>query len=319
MYGQPMGLRSGYEQLGGTAPYSKTGGVAGTTPGPGTGGGVTPGVEGGYYRNIFTGETQTGQPGFQSLIAPMNQQQLTGLQGIQNWAYNPSQVLDTATQDLTRTMAGDYLYPQSNPYLTAQYNVGAGELSRNFLNSIMPQLNASAQRAGAFGGSSRDLLFSEESKNLGKSLGDMATNLFGDAYNQERTRQMQAQMFAPTLDQAYMPHYQAGIGVGDVFQQQQQQLQNEMANYWQQQQGWPYSQLSTMSQILPAAVGNAGTTSGSTTGTTAYSNPYASGGVGNILGGAASGAGLGMMGASLLGPAGAAIGLIPLIASLFSR
>lgn len=271
------------------------------------------------YQNLLTGEDLpakgtdiSGMP-FTSALAPLNQQQLTSIGNISNWANNPSNILDTATQQLTGTMGGSYLNPESNPYLAKYVQQAQGDVTRNYNNAVVPQLSAAATRAGAFGGSADTLMRTEAQKNLGDTLSKTATDIYYPAYNDERTRQMQAQLFAPQLDQSSLPHYQAGLAAGDIQRQSQQDYLNEIVNRYQQQNQWPYQAAQAGASIYSPYASNWGVQTGQSTGTT---NQTASGGgaspFSQIMGGAL---GLGGLlaapftgGSSLLGTAMSGLG-----------
>lgn len=245
------------------------------------------------YRNIITGEiiprAQLGSQPFQSAIAPLNQQQMTSVGNIANWANNPSNVLDIATGQLTDTMGGSYLNPQSNPYLSAYVQQAQGDVTRNYMNTVMPQLAAAATRAGAFGGSGDTLMRTEAMRNLGDTLSKTATDIYYPNYSDERNRQMQAQLFAPQLDQAYMPHYQAGLAAGDIERQAQQDYLNEIVQRQQQQVQWPYQAGAAGAGMYSPYVAGTGQTSG--TSTASMSQPGASP-FSQIMGGAMTAAGI---------------------------
>jgi hypothetical protein len=263
------------------------------------------------YMNIITGEhlpagTDITQKPFTSALAPLNEQQTTSIGNISNWANNPSPVLDTATKQLTDTMGGSYLDPNSNPYLAKYVQQAQGDVTRNYNNSVVPQLSAAATRAGAFGGSMDTLMRSEGQRNLGDVLSKTATDIYNPAYEAERTRQLQSQLFAPTLDQASLPHYQAGLAAGDIQRQSQQDYLNELVSRYQQQNQWPYQAAQAGASIYSPYASNWGQQQGSMTGTTTQqqttpgASPFS-----QIMGGALMGLGtlgsLGTGGGSTIG------------------
>lgn len=288
-----------------------TSGTAGTTGS--TGIATTPGA--GYY-NIYSNEyIPEGQNvPFTSRIAPQAAETLAGLNAITNRAIAGSPVTASASQNLYNTLRGDYLNPESNPFLSSTYNQAARDITRNYLQSIVPQLSAAANRAGAFGGSSDVLMRGEAMRGLGESLSRTATDLYSQNYANERANQLKAMMFAPTMAAQDYEDFNKLLGVGDVRNQYQQALLDELYGNWQQQSQYPYTQLDKLGQYLNAAIGNSGTSS-STSSQTLPQASLAS----RIMGGATSGAGLGLAAAGMgMNPFGAAaLGLIPLIGSLF--
>jgi hypothetical protein len=276
------------------------------------------------YTNIMTGETlpwrtvASGQAPYMNLTAPMNEQQQYSLGNIANYANNPNPIINNAYSDMTNTLGGGYLNPQSNPYLAQYAQQALGDVSRNYENSVVPQLSASAQRAGAFGGSADTLLRSEAMKNYGDTLSKTATGIYNPAYESERTRMMQYQGLAPTTTQMPVQQAQAGLGVGDAYQQQAQNELNNWVKQYQQAQQWPfYTSQAAASQFPIYGAGSTTYNSGtSTTESNAGSNnPFS-----NIFGGALSGIGTGLMASAIpgIGPGMAAgIGALPFLSSFF--
>jgi hypothetical protein len=259
----------------------------------------------GGIKNILTGEVLPGSESqwqsmagslpYTSTVAPLNAQQYTSLGNIANYANQPNRVLDTATQQLTDTMGGGYLNPGSNPFLAEYANQALGDVSRNYQNTVVPQLNAGASRAGAFGGSAHTLAGSEAEKNYSDLLSRTATGIYNPAYESERTRQMQAQFFAPTIAQAPITMQQAGLGVGDVYQGQQQQTINDMLAQWGQTQQWPYFTTGQAAQQFPVYGWGSNTNATGTTTASGTSTGSSASRPSSIIGGALSGAGAGSM------------------------
>lgn len=278
------------------------------------------------YMNIMTGQTypwtaaQEGQLPYSSLTAPMNAQQQYSLGNIANYAnaYNP--IVGNATGESAYTLGGGYLNPQSNPYLAQYANQALGDVSRNYMNSVVPQLSASAQRAGAFGGSSDQLFRGEAMKNYEDLLSRTATGIYNPAYEAERTRMMQYQGLAPQTMQLPVQQAQAGVGVGDAYQQQAQNELNSWIQQYQQAQQWPFYSSGQAAQQFPIwGAGSQTTASGTqnTTGTTSggSTNPFS-----NIFGGALSGIGTGLMASAIPGigtAAAAGLGALPFLSSFF--
>ena len=72
----------------------------------------------------------------------------------------------------------------SNPYLDATYNQAAGK--------IRGSLDSQFERAGRYGGTDHEAA-------MGGALGEMATNLYGGAYESNQGRMMQAAQSAPGI------------------------------------------------------------------------------------------------------------------------
>lgn len=113
----------------------------------------------------------------------------------------PGQTLSTAAaggfgnlaggQTLADTAGGSYL--NANPHLDATYNRAANALTRNFSEGVMPSIDAAMARAGRFGSpGAHGNAVDTAQYNLGRSLTDLGTGIYGGAYGQERGLQQQA-------------------------------------------------------------------------------------------------------------------------------
>lgn len=97
-----------------------------------------------------------------------------------NWGVN----------QLDSTLSGQYLNPGTNPYLNATYDQAAGKVAQQYSTAIAPGLAAGAQRAGQFGSSAMNEAMLMSQGQLGNTLNDLATNIYGGNYQQERGRQL---------------------------------------------------------------------------------------------------------------------------------
>lgn len=240
-------------------------------------------------------------------VAPMNQMQTTALNNIYDYGTASNPLANASMSGLTDTVSGKYLDPNSNPFLAQYANQAMGDVSRNYMNSTVPQYSAAASRAGAFGGSADTLMRTEGMRNLGDTLSKTATGIYEPAYEAERNRMLQGTSLAPATMQMPLTLQTAALGAGDVFQQQNQKELNARNAALQQAQQWPFAALSGMAAPFQAyGWGNQTYGSGQAAGTSSSMTSENSGGggmFGNILGtlGAVGGAFLG-------GPVGSAAG-----------
>lgn len=167
--------------------------------------------------NPYTGQRFAGFTG--------DQQNAFGM--VRDRALNGSPVMDQANDTLTQTLQGG----QTNPYLDQMVNSAQGNLVTNYNNVIRPQQDAMAARSGSFGNSGVQATVEQDQQALGKQLGDISTQMYGQAYEGDRSRQMQALGMAPTFgNQAYTDAQQlAGVG-------------NQQQQFGQQQQDFNYQQ-----------------------------------------------------------------------------
>jgi hypothetical protein len=130
-------------------------------------------------------------------------------------------------QDLTsRTLAGDYLNPNSNPFLASSVKDALGLAGSAF--------------AGQYGGSAgTNLGNTGYQEGLARTLGNVATNAYSNAYQNERQNQLAAIPFAASLPYANVSGYESALAPGLTYgtttasgtgQNQQPYYQNNTAN-----------------------------------------------------------------------------------------
>lgn len=124
--------------------------------------------------------------------------------------FNPAGAQD-ALGLAQRTMAGDYLSPDSNPWLKQTFDSGA--------NAIQARLGSQFGGAGRFNSGAM-------AGATGQSLTDLAGNIYGGNYQQERNRQMQAMGMAPMLDQGVLAGTRAQLMGGGLLDDEAQREAN---------------------------------------------------------------------------------------------
>lgn len=176
--------------------------------------------------------------------ADLNQAQNMGLGMTMDRALSGSQTVNNAEGQLNNMIG----MGATNPYLDSMYQQAAGNVS----NSV----NSQFANAGRYGSGAH-------TEALTKGLGDMATNLYGGAYEADRGRQMQAIGMAPTFgNQAYQDASQM-LNAGQVLQDQQQQNLDFGYQQYQDQQNDPYKKLAAMSGVFGSNLGSTSTTTSS--------------------------------------------------------
>lgn len=200
-------------------------------------------------------------------FAPLNSQQQAGLNMTEQRAMSGSPVMNAANADLQKTLEGGYLSPDSNPFLQNTVNQALGDV----------QSRVNSQFSGNNFGSTAHQEW------LGRNLADTALPIYNQNYQQERGRQMQANLFAPQAAQSDYQDLQALLGVGDVRQAQAQQGLDFNFDQFNAQQQDPYNKQQWLSNILNGTSGQI----------QIAPNPYQQNRTANAIGGAAAGAGLG--------------------------
>ena len=200
-------------------------------------------------------------------VSPMAPQIEQGINMTENAAMTGGYGVDAAANNqLIDTLSGSYL--GANPYLDQMYDTAADRARR--------AMDSQFAKGGRYGsGVHQDL--------MGENLSDMAGNLYGKSYENERGRQMQMAGLAPSIsNQNYVPG-QAMIDSGNIVQgQANEQIAADKAR-WDYNQNQPYANLSNYMNTINGDYGNS---QSQTTNTPMYNNSTAT----NILGGAMAGA-----------------------------
>jgi len=132
--------------------------------------------------NTGQGTTQTGQ----------------GLEALFQRGQAGSPLLNQAQQTTQQTLAGDFLSPDTNPFLQSTFN-RAADLTRGRLDT-------------EFSGAGRNLGAAQPARS--EELQTLASNIFGGNFQQERDRQIAAAGQAAPLAGADFQNIQAQIDAG---------------------------------------------------------------------------------------------------------
>jgi hypothetical protein len=138
-----------------------------------------------------------GQPGVDPTLAARGADAFTsGIPGSMNMLTAGGNPYETdvygrsGLANLAGTARGDYL--NSNPYLDATFNAAARPVSENFTNTVIPGINAAFGAASRTGSGIQGEYLGDAAGQYGKSLSDLATNIYGGNYQSERDRQLSA-------------------------------------------------------------------------------------------------------------------------------
>jgi hypothetical protein len=146
----------------------------------------------------------------------------------------------------------------NNPLLGQYYQAAADPMIQNYMSATAPGINASALKAGAFGGSGHAATVASGQEGLGRGLAALGAQIYEPAWQQQEQMKQQAAYMSPYLQQAqYMPA-QMMMQAGGAQQQQQQNVLNAL---YQNQYGaanWPYQVLQMLGQGVGQAMGGTG-------------------------------------------------------------
>jgi len=195
-------------------------------------------------------------------IAPFSPEQQYGLSMQTQRAIQGSPVNAAAQGNITDTLNGAYLSPDSNPYLKANVDQA--------LSDVTGRVNSQFGNAN-FGGSANQEL-------LTRNLGATASGMYGQNYTTERGNQLQAAGMAPTLANTDYQDIQALQNVGAQRQGLSQQYLDQANNLFNANAGWGQQKLNNYGQAVGIGMGGGSNT------TSTSPNPNQSNGLANLVG-----------------------------------
>ena len=173
-------------------------------------------------------------------FSDLNAAQNLGLWNTMARAGGGSQTIKNAEGQLNQIIQGG----QNNPYLD--------QMVSKAQDSVRSKFNTGAVNSGSFGNSGLQEQFQQ-------GLSDVATNMYGQAYETDRARQMQgigmAQQFG---NQAYTDAEQM-LKAGQILQDQDQQQKDFAYQQFQEKENLPYKQLAAMSGVFGTNLGSTST------------------------------------------------------------
>ena len=120
----------------------------------------------------------------QATYTPFSGQTEAALQLQEQRALAGSPLLGSSQQEIQNILSGQYLDPATNPYLQQTFQRAAGD--------VQSQLGSMFAKGGRYGSAAM-------AETAGRRMGDIASQIYGGAYEQERQRQLQAAQLAPQL------------------------------------------------------------------------------------------------------------------------
>lgn len=189
--------------------------------------------------------------------ADLNSTQQQALQGITDRAANGSPVMDQANATLAQMM-GD----QSNPYLDQQVANAQKSIVDSYNLTTKPQMESSMVGSGSFGNSGLQQMQGQQQNQLQQNLGNVATQMYGDAYNTNQANKLQALGMAQGFANQDYTDLGQMLTAGNTYQDQAQNQADFNYDQWQQQQDDPYKKLQAMTGVMSGTAGSTTTTKG---------------------------------------------------------
>ena len=195
-------------------------------------------------------------------IAPMSQQRADALSLTEQRAREGTPFLKPMTQQLTSTFRGDFLSPESNPYLRSTFDQAAQAVGENFRDFTVPQTDSQFALAGRYGSGLYNNAQQRNQEVLGRTLNELATNIYAPAYENERQRQLSAMRYAPNAQN--MGYFDTGrlAAVGQERENQMQRQLNLDEQRFLQAQERPFDALNRYANVIGALGSRAGTVTG---------------------------------------------------------
>ena len=216
-------------------------------------------------------------------------------------AYFGSPMVNQGSRLASSTINGDFVNPQSNPYLGKYFQQGAEDMSNTYLNNTMPMLRSTAQQAGMGNSTADALLKGQAMRGYNLGLSNLSTNIYGGAYKDERNNQNQMMNTIPSFYNIENQDLNTLQGIGQQNQQQAQSYLNEIKQMWDTRQAAPYTRLAQYGNLISPLFGQGAsqiTSQGGSPGLMSYLQPALSAGlgIGSLMMGNPMGA-MGVMGA----------------------
>lgn len=177
--------------------------------------------------------------------ADLNLMQNLGLGATAQRAIQGDAGVNAASQNILATARGDYLNPATNPYLQQNVDLALGQAG----GAINQQFN----RPGAYGSSAHEGVMS-------KQFGDIATQMYGQNYAQERGNQINAWNAAQNYGQnAYNDAAQL-MKAGQIYQDEAQKGLDWNYEQYMTEQDDPYKKLAAAAGVFGTNLGGSSTT-----------------------------------------------------------
>ena len=189
-----------------------------------------------YGRNPYPG----------SSVVPFNPMTEQALGRTAQRAMNGSPLTTEGQNQTLKTARGDYLSPDTNPFLSGVYDTAAGK--------VRSSLDSQFNNAGGYGGSLHQGAMSS-------NLSDLANNLYGGQYQNERSNQMSAIQNSPGM--AQQDYFDMGqlANAGNAYENQAGNYVKDAMNRWDFAQNAPYQRLQQFFNVATPQAGLGGTQS----------------------------------------------------------
>lgn len=209
-----------------------------------------------YYADLW-GRTQTAlgkDPGayMGNFLAQPGQDAQQGLATLRDATPMIGQGAGDLLNMAQSTLQGDYLRPESNPFLQSVADAMTGTVRRQLTEGVLPNIKDAAISQGAYGGARQDVQENQAVQQFDQQALNAVNQLFASNYAAERGRQMQA---GDLLQQGYGLAAAPGqfqLGIDEASRGLQQLALDNARQQWMEQRSAPWYGLGEAANILQA-------------------------------------------------------------------
>lgn len=134
-----------------------------------------------------------------STVVPFSPLTKEAMTNIETRAREGSTLVTDAQKQIEDTMAGNYLDPATNPYLTSAMDAATRPMREAFTQDTMPSINAAFSSAGRYGSGLQGNMQARAAEDYLQAVGDVGSKMAYSNYADERDRQDSATRVAPAF------------------------------------------------------------------------------------------------------------------------
>ena len=208
-----------------------------------------------------------------STVVPFSPATEEALAGTESRARAGSPLTPAAQESTLQTVRGDYLTPESNPFLTSALEAATRPMQERFTQDVLPGISGAFSQAGRYGSGLLANQQQRAAENYLRQIGDVTSAMTYRNYADERARQLEATRMAPAmaeLDYGDLQRLGAVGGAREKFAEAQ--LQEDIDRFAQGQEAEREGLREFMATIGGGQYGGAQTTA-----QPLYSDPFATG------------------------------------------
>lgn len=169
-----------------------------------------------------------------------------------------------------KTLRGDFLSPDSNPFIRAAAESAVGRVNEGLMQGALPAITDQSIASGAYGGARQDLSQERAVRDFGRSALDTTGQIYAQNYANERQLQQAAPGLIGQGMEILAAPGNAALSLDEVLRGGTQLgLDNDLAKF-RERQGAHWTGVPEMAQLLSAVNGFGSSTS---TGTMTQPNP----------------------------------------------